>query len=80
MTTLQLRKKCLYQLKQDQKKLQRMVDKAINSGLIVPEMFGKWESKLPEIVLYSAYNELAAQIEPSSKEVREDSKKLQKFM
>lgn len=80
MTRHQLRLKCLAQLKKDQKKLQQMADKAINSGLIVPEVFGKWEKKLPQIVLYSVYSQLAAEMEPESKEIREDIKKLQKLM
>ncbi len=57
-----------------------MADKAINSGLIVPEVFGRWGSKLPEIVLYSVYSELATRMEPENKTIREDAKLLQKFM
>lgn len=80
MTKHQLRLKCLAQLKKDHTKLQQMADRVINIGLIVPEVFSKWENKLPEIVLYSVYSQLAAEMEPKSKEVREDIKKLQKLI
>ena len=80
MTKRQLRQKCLQQIKKDYKKILQMTDKVINSGLIVPEVFGKWEKKLPDIILHTVYSELAVQMEPENKEIREDIKKLKKIM
>ena len=79
MTKAQLRKKIKELIRKGKPEVDRMLEKAINSGAI--DIEGAEDNYLlPKIILSALYSELAWQYEPLTKEGKAEVKNLKRFI